>query len=99
MFLFYRLFQRGLGVVILEALATGVPVVASRVGGIPDILTHEYNGLLVEPRDVEDFAEAIVRILSDDKLKRRLIEGGLATIWRTRENEIEKLLSKLIFEK
>jgi glycosyltransferase involved in cell wall biosynthesis len=91
--------SEGLPVVILEALATGVPVVASRAGGIPDILTHEYNGLLVEPRDVEGLAEAIIRILSDDKLKRRLIEGGLATIRRMKENEIEKLLSKLIFEK
>jgi glycosyltransferase involved in cell wall biosynthesis len=91
--------SEGLPLVILEALATGVPVVASRVGGIPDVLIHEYNGLLVEPRDVKGLAEAIVRILSDNKLKRRLIEGSLATIRGTRENEIEKLLSKLIFEK
>jgi glycosyltransferase involved in cell wall biosynthesis len=90
--------SEGLGLVILEALATGVPVVASKVGGIPDILIHEYNGLLVEPRDIEGLAEAIVRILSDDKLKRRLIEGGLAAVRCTRENEIEKLLSRLIFE-
>jgi glycosyltransferase involved in cell wall biosynthesis len=90
--------SEGLGLVILEALASGVPVVASGVGGIPDIITHGYNGLLVEPQDVEDLAEAIIRILSDDKLKRRLIEGGLATIPHIEENEIEKLLSKLIFK-
>lgn len=91
--------SEGLGLVILEALATGVPVVASRVGGIPDILIHEYNGLLVEPRDVEGLAEAIMKILSNDKFKKQLIEGGLATIRRIKENEIEKLLSKLIFKK
>jgi glycosyltransferase involved in cell wall biosynthesis len=91
--------SEGLPMVILEALATGVPVVASKVGGIPDVLIHEYNGLLVKPQDPDDLAEAIIRILSDDKLKRRLIEDGLATIRRMKENEIEKLLSKLIFEK
>jgi glycosyltransferase involved in cell wall biosynthesis len=53
---------------------------------------------LVEPRDVEGLAEAIVKILSNDKLKKRLIEDGLATIRRMKENEIEKLLSKLIFK-
>jgi glycosyltransferase involved in cell wall biosynthesis len=95
--------SEGLGLVILEALATGVPVVASRVGGVLDILIHEYNALLVEPRDIEDLAEAIIRILSDDELKRRLTGGALATIRyikeNMKENEIEKLLSKLIFEK
>lgn len=89
--------SEGLGLVILEALATGVPVVASRVGGIPDILIHEHNGLLVEPRDVEGLAEAIVRILSDEKLKKRLTEGGLTTIRCMKENELEILLSRFMF--
>jgi len=90
--------SEGLGIVILEALATGIPVVASRIGGIPDVLVHEYNGLLVEPRDVEGLAEALLRILRDDKLKKQLIEGGLSTIQRMKENEIEKLLGKIIFK-
>jgi glycosyltransferase involved in cell wall biosynthesis len=90
--------SEGLGLVLLEALATGVPVVASRVGGIPDIIVHEYNGLLVEPRDPKGLAEAIIRILTDDKIKRQLIKGGLATIRAIKENEIENLLSKLIFK-
>jgi glycosyltransferase involved in cell wall biosynthesis len=90
--------SEGLGLVILEALATGIPVVASRIGGIPDILIHEYNGLLVEPRDVEGLAEAIIRILSDGKLRERLSECGLKTIYGVKENELENLLSKLIFK-
>lgn len=90
--------SEALGMVILEALATGVPVVASRVGGIPSILKNGYNGLLVEPRDVEGLAEAIVRTLSNDKLKKRLVKGGLTTIRRIKKNEIEQLLSKFIFE-
>jgi len=90
--------SEGMGVVLLEALATGVPVVASRVGGIPDIIVHEYNGLLVKPRDPKGLAEAIIRILTDDKIKRQLIKGGLATIQAMKENEIENLLSKFIFK-
>jgi glycosyltransferase involved in cell wall biosynthesis len=89
--------SEGLGLVILEALATGVPVVASRVGGIPDILIHEHNGLLVEPRDAEGLAEAIVRILSDEKLRKRLREGGLTTIRCMKENDLEILLSRFMF--
>ena len=89
--------SEGLGLVILEAMATGVPVVASRVGGIPDILINEHNGLSVEPRDVEGLAEAIARILSDEKLKKRLIEGGLITIRGMKENELEILLSRFMF--
>jgi glycosyltransferase involved in cell wall biosynthesis len=41
---------------------------------------------MVEPRDVEGLAEAIMKILSDDKFKKRLIEAGLATIQRVKEN-------------
>ena len=90
--------SEGLGLVIPEALATGTPVVASRVGGIPDILIDEYNGLLVKPRDVESLAEAVLRILSDSRLKKRIIEGGLKTVSYTKENEIEGLLSRFMFE-
>jgi hypothetical protein len=54
---------------------------------------------LVGLRDVEGLAEAIMKILSNDKFKKQSIEGGLATIRRIKENESEKLLSKLIFKK
>jgi len=91
--------SEGVPVVILEALATGVPVVASRVGGVPDILIHGYNGLLVEPRDPRGLAEAIIRILSDRELRKQLSEGSLTSAWFVKENEIENLLSKFMFKK
>ena len=91
--------SEGLPIAMLEALATGVPVVASRVGGIPEVLIHEFNGLLVEPRDPDDLAEAITKTLSDGNLRKRLIEGSLATMRRTKEKEIKELLSKLMFDK
>lgn len=90
--------SEGFPLAILEALATGVPVVATPVGGIPDVLVNETNALLVEPRDVEALAEAIVRILTDDKLRKRLIENGLKPIQCIKEHEIETLLRDFLFE-
>jgi glycosyltransferase involved in cell wall biosynthesis len=52
--------SEGFGLTILEANATGKPVVASKVGGIPSVLSHGYNGLLVPPNDPSRLAEAIL---------------------------------------
>jgi len=56
--------EEGLGVVLLEALASGTPCVASRVGGIQEVLSPEV-GILVEPANVNELAQAIIDILSD----------------------------------
>jgi glycosyltransferase involved in cell wall biosynthesis len=66
----------GLGVVLLEAMNHGTPVVASRIGGIPDIVEDGVSGLLVPPADAAALAAAIRRLLSDPALARRLGEGG-----------------------
>ena len=58
--------------VILEALCRGRAVIGGRVGGIPDAVQDEANGLLVEPDDVEEIADALVRLLSDRALADRL---------------------------
>jgi glycosyltransferase involved in cell wall biosynthesis len=90
--------SEGLPLAMLEAMATGVPVVASKVGGIPDILTDGYNGLMVEPRNPGALAEAILRLLRDDALRKRLVERGLETVRGLRENEFEKLLNQVLFQ-
>ena len=61
---------------VLEALATGIPVVATRAGGLPEIVEHDVTGLLVRPKDTEALSAAIVRVLSDAELARRLSEQG-----------------------
>jgi len=60
--------------VVLEAMAAGVPVVATAVGGVPELLTHEATGLLVEPRASPQMAAALHRLLSDQVLARQLAE-------------------------
>lgn len=66
----------GLGTAILEALAAGLPVVATRVGGIPDSVRHENTGLLAEPEDPESLARSMRRIMDEDDLRRRLAESA-----------------------
>ncbi|OLE20551.1 MAG: hypothetical protein AUG50_00300 [Betaproteobacteria bacterium 13_1_20CM_3_63_8] len=62
------------GIAILEAGAFRLPVVASRVGGIPEIVIDEETGLLTEPEDVAGLVHALTRVLSDDTLARELGE-------------------------
>jgi len=64
--------SEGMGRVVVEALCRGRPVVATRVGGIPDLVRDGENGLLVEPGDTAGLADALIRILSDRPLAERL---------------------------
>ncbi len=68
----------GLGVVLVEALRNRKPVVASRVGGIGDVIKDERTGLLVPEKNPEAIAEAVLRILADPVFARRLGEEGYA---------------------
>lgn len=64
------------GITILEALANGVPIVATDVGGIPEIITSEVDGLLVPPNDSKALADAILRVMQDSSLCQKLIQNG-----------------------
>ena len=64
--------SEGLGSAILLAMAHGLPVVASRVGGIPEIVRHEETGLLVPADSRQDLAPAVRRLLESEDLRRRL---------------------------
>ncbi len=64
------------GRVVVEAMACGVPVIATRSGGIPEIITDMQNGMLVPENDADALSKAAMRILQDESLKERLVEGG-----------------------
>jgi glycosyltransferase involved in cell wall biosynthesis len=70
----------GFGLVLIEAMASGVPVIATDVPGIRDVVRHEHDGLLVPPRQPERLATAITRMVTDPGLRRRLIEAGLESV-------------------
>ena len=82
----------GLGTSLLDAMACARPIVATRAGGIPEIVEDELNGLLVPVRDHHALAAAIVRALKDPALRQRMGEAGLA-----RANErftVERMVSE-----
>jgi glycosyltransferase involved in cell wall biosynthesis len=75
----------GLPLVILEAMAQGKPVVASSVGGTPELVVHGETGLLVPPADIDALCGALAALLTDGERARRLGEAGADRV-RTKFN-------------
>lgn len=70
--------QEGLPVVVMEALQAGVPIVSTRVGGIPELVSEGDNGLLVPSGDAAALSDALVRISTEPGLRESLAAGALA---------------------
>jgi glycosyltransferase involved in cell wall biosynthesis len=64
--------HEGLGMAIMEAMGAGLPVVASRVGGVPDLVREGETGFMIPPDDVEKYAEKILILLHNDQLRQEL---------------------------
>jgi len=85
---YYRLFDafllpsvnEGTPVSAIEALASGTPVVATRVGGVPDVVRDGIDGFLVEPGDTEEAAERLTALALDPALRTRLGQSGSAYV-------------------
>ena len=82
--------SEGTSISILEAMASGLPVVATNVGGNPSIIDHESDGLLVEPRDITGIANAIESLLTNNALSQQMGEKGAAKI--RSDYSIEKMI-------
>jgi glycogen(starch) synthase len=92
--------SEGLGRVIVEAFCRGRGVVASDVGGIPDLVTDGETGVLVPPGDAEALAEALVRVLSDRALAERFGAEGRMRVepWLATPEEYARQIRELVDE-
>jgi glycosyltransferase involved in cell wall biosynthesis len=86
--------NEGLPMALLEAHAARIPVVATRVGAIPDVLEDGVTGILIPPKDPQAIAEAIIMILSDKQLASGIAQKGFE---RVRDNfSSEKMANKYL---
>ncbi|MFC2071536.1 glycosyltransferase [Chloroflexota bacterium] len=70
----------GFGIVLLEAMALGKPVIGTRVGGIPEVIEDGVNGYLVEPRNPQQLAEKVVQLLVDEAWRSKMGQKGLQRV-------------------
>lgn len=72
--------EEGLGSILLDAMQYKIPIIASSVDGIPDIIKNEFNGLLIKPKDYNALADNIIRLINNPELAERLTKNALSTI-------------------
>jgi glycosyltransferase involved in cell wall biosynthesis len=73
-------FAEGIPVVLMEAMASGVPCVTTRITGIPELIRDGEDGLLVTPSDSGELAEALARLMEEPALHARLARAGRARV-------------------
>jgi len=88
------------GIVLLEAMASGTPVVATSIPGYASVITHGQNGLLARPQDERSIADALLTLIHDTNLRQRLIENGLVTAekysWENVSRQVDEYYRYLV---
>ena len=83
------------GIVNLEAMASGLPIVATNVRGLPEIIEDGENGFLVEPKNANEIAEKVLLLLEDDELRERISRNNKEKVkeysWKSAVEKLEKV--------
>ena len=90
----YPSYHEGMPVAVIEAMACGLPVVASRVGGLPDLIQDDINGLLVEPGKPEQLVFALGKLANDLELRISMGKAGFQLV--TKQYAIEQHVTELV---
>jgi glycosyltransferase involved in cell wall biosynthesis len=81
---------------VVESLAVGTPVIATAVGGVPEIVEDGVNGLLVPPADADALAAALRRYLDDAELQARLRAAAVSSVERFRPEHVYATLESIL---
>ena len=79
------------GIVLIEAAACGLPLIAVDAGAVSEVCISNKNGFLCKPKDIEEISNAIVKILSDDKMRK---EFSINSLEIAHEHDFERTLDK-----
>jgi glycosyltransferase involved in cell wall biosynthesis len=86
-------YHEGFPRTIWEAMANSLPVIATKVGGIPTYLTHEKNAMLIEPKSVQEIVRGIKKMANDSVLRKKIIVEGFELV---KSNTLEVQTKKMI---
>ena len=88
------------GIVNLEAMACGIPIVASKIGGVPDVVKDGENGLLVQPRDSGALADGMIYLLENEEVQKKMGMNGRRKVedysWERIAEETEKVYKEVV---
>jgi glycosyltransferase involved in cell wall biosynthesis len=85
--------REGIPVVLMEAMACGLPVVSSQLSGIPELVENSRSGILVEPRDARGLSDALIQLYENPQLRRKMGEAGREKV--VREFNLQKNAERL----
>jgi spore coat protein SA len=97
--------EEGLGLVFLEAAAAGLPIIATRQGGIPEVVRDDFNGLLLrQPDDATELAEKITHLLGDAEMRKTLGQQGRTMVqtdftWEKIARDLEEFYHEVMSRK
>ncbi len=86
------------GIILLEALASGKPTVASNIPGYKTVIRNGYNGILVSPKHPEEITEGVLKIIRDEKFRKMLIKHGLNWVKKYSWQSVSRMVESFYYE-